>query len=202
MAFCDEKMMEIGQRIKKKRKEAHLTQEELLERIHLSTTSKQSLRSWERGQRLPDLETMLRLCEVFNCDLGYLQADYTESTFDLHKVAEYTGLTEDAVKRLHALSTGKLGVAVGETKVEHSGVISALLSSDDGLEMLNQIAFFQIYSKQNPEKKADDLTLEEYEHFYGWAEQSGKQVVQRRELCEVCLQRAAELFKDACRKMV
>lgn len=137
MAFSDEKMREIGGRIKKKRKEAHLTQEQLLERIHLSTTSKQSLRSWERGERLPDMEIMLRLAEVFKCDLGYLQADYTESTFDQHKVAEYTGLTESALSRLETARNDFQDVNFTLP------TLSRLLASESFWEFLRNLSIFE-----------------------------------------------------------
>ena len=201
MAFCDEKMKEIGQRIKKKRKEAHLTQEELLKRIHLSTTSKQSLRSWERGQRLPDLETMVRLCEVFNCDLGYLQADYEESTFALHKVSEYTGLTEDAAKWLHSLSVSNSGAGVDNDFIAHIDTISRLICSEDALDALNEIGFFRAYTRRSAAPK-NTLSCEDFEKMHELAAASGNEIANRNELCELHMQRAAELFKDACRKMV
>lgn len=51
----------IGRRIRQRRKEKHLTQEDLAERIGLS---KNHVSNMERGKYLPTTQTFLRLCDV------------------------------------------------------------------------------------------------------------------------------------------
>ena len=43
------------------------------------------------------------MCEVFGCDLGYLLGDYEEADYPIHKICEYTGLSEDAVSILNKM---------------------------------------------------------------------------------------------------
>lgn len=99
--FYDDRAKQIGERIKKERKKASLTQEELLEKVYLSKSSVASLRAWERGGRLPDTDTLARMCEVFDCDFGYLICDYDERDYSTHKIREATGLSENAIMRLY-----------------------------------------------------------------------------------------------------
>lgn len=99
--FHDDRAAIIGERIKENRKRLDLKQTELLPRLYLSTSSVASLRKWERGERVPDLDTIIRMCDVFGCDVGYLLGDYKEADYEKHKVCEYTGLSENAITRLH-----------------------------------------------------------------------------------------------------
>ena len=98
--FYDDRLKSIGKRIKDNRKRLGLTQKELLEKVYLSEKSVASLRKWENGERLPDLDTLARMAEVFECDIGYLLGDYDEANFPTHKICELTGLSEPAVSRL------------------------------------------------------------------------------------------------------
>ena len=101
--FYEERARVIGERIKKNRKPLKLTQTELLAKVYLSEKSVASLRKWERGERLPDLDTLARMAELFDCDMGYLLGDYEESNFSSHKVCEYTGLSEQALENISSL---------------------------------------------------------------------------------------------------
>lgn len=53
----------IGRRIAKARKILNMTQMELADKLYVSF---QAVSNWERGQSIPDLERMARLCEVLN----------------------------------------------------------------------------------------------------------------------------------------
>ena len=98
--FYDDRLKTIGKRIKDNRKRLGLTQKELLEKVYLSEKSVASLRKWENGERLPDLDTIVRMAGVFERDIGYMLADYDESNFSIHKICELTGLSDPAVSRL------------------------------------------------------------------------------------------------------
>lgn len=101
--FYEDRARVIGKRIKENRKRLKLTQTELLAKVYLSEKSVASLRKWERGERLPDLTTLARMAELFDCDMGYLLGDYEESDFSSHKVCEYTGLSEQALENISSL---------------------------------------------------------------------------------------------------
>lgn len=57
-------------RIKKLREENNITQEELAKKLELS--SKGIVSMYEKGDRKPSLEVLVRLSEIFNCSIDYL----------------------------------------------------------------------------------------------------------------------------------
>lgn len=61
--------MSIGERIQQLRKANNLSQEELAEKIDVS---KQSVSKWELDKALPNIEKLLKLCEVFSVTTDYL----------------------------------------------------------------------------------------------------------------------------------
>ena len=72
-------IMLLGKRIKSLRKEKGLTQEELGKIINVT---KVSICCYERESRVPTLETLIALAEVFSVDVDYLLGN------DLYAVAE------------------------------------------------------------------------------------------------------------------
>lgn len=61
--------MEVGNQIRKYRKQLEMTQEELAEEIYVS---RQSISNWETNKNYPDLNSLIRLSEVFEVSLDLL----------------------------------------------------------------------------------------------------------------------------------
>lgn len=61
--------MTLGERILKLRKEGHMSQEELAEYVEVS---KQSVSKWELDKAVPNVEKVIRLCDVFDISTDYL----------------------------------------------------------------------------------------------------------------------------------
>lgn len=61
--------MEIGKMLKEKRAEYKLTQEQLSEQIYVS---KKTISNWETGKTTPDLDSLIRLANLFNLSLDKL----------------------------------------------------------------------------------------------------------------------------------
>ena len=61
--------MSFGENIGYYRKKLQITQEELAERLYVS---RQTISRWENDSVYPDVETVIRLCEVFDCDMDTL----------------------------------------------------------------------------------------------------------------------------------
>lgn len=59
----------VGQRIKAARKAAGLTQQQLAEKSGLKY---QNITKWERGERNPKIETLLKISEACGCSVMYL----------------------------------------------------------------------------------------------------------------------------------
>jgi transcriptional regulator with XRE-family HTH domain len=61
--------MELGNQIKKYRNELEISQEKLAEKIYVS---RQSVSNWENDKNYPDINSLIRLSEVFNVSLDVL----------------------------------------------------------------------------------------------------------------------------------
>lgn len=62
-------MMELGNQIKKYRNELTLSQESLAEKIYVS---RQSISNWENDKNYPDINSLIRLSEIFGVSLDTL----------------------------------------------------------------------------------------------------------------------------------
>lgn len=87
----------LGERIKIQRKNLKMTQETLAERIGVA---RQTLAKWEINEGYPDLVMLTKLCEVFDCESGYLLGEYDFKKKEAADVGKLTGLSEDAVNAL------------------------------------------------------------------------------------------------------
>ncbi|OLS01933.1 helix-turn-helix domain-containing protein [Tissierella creatinophila] len=61
--------MELGNQIKKYRNELEISQEKLAEKIYVS---RQSISNWENDKNYPDINSLIRLSEVFHISLDIL----------------------------------------------------------------------------------------------------------------------------------
>ncbi len=61
--------MELGNQIKKYRDELAISQEKLAEKIYVS---RQSISNWENGKNYPDINSLIRLSEIFRVSLDIL----------------------------------------------------------------------------------------------------------------------------------
>ena len=72
--------MSIGSRIKERRTELHITQEQLADRIGVT---KGAIANYENEVSTPKIGLMYRLLDVLDCDANYLHQDNMKSsTFD------------------------------------------------------------------------------------------------------------------------
>jgi len=66
--------------------------------------SRQTLAKWEHGDEVtcPQLKDLLRMCHIFECELGYLlcELEYTYKTRQATNVQKVTGLSEAAIQNL------------------------------------------------------------------------------------------------------
>lgn len=60
-------MQNYGQKIAQLRREHNLTQAELGEKLNVSA---QAVSKWENSQSEPDLDTVRKICELFEIDLN------------------------------------------------------------------------------------------------------------------------------------
>ena len=67
--MLNQKLIEIGNRISKKRKQLNLTQEVLAEKMNVSV---QIISNLERGNKSIKIENLLKLCEILNVSTDYI----------------------------------------------------------------------------------------------------------------------------------
>ena len=86
----------IGQRIKTQRIVLGLTQEKLADQINCSS---KTIVNYESGQLIP-LEKMLKLCDVLQCDMGYLLGEYEAPTRTIADVQSALELSNKTIEKL------------------------------------------------------------------------------------------------------
>lgn len=203
--FYEDRARVIGKRIKENWKRLKLTQTELLAKVYLSEKSVASLRKWERGERLPDLTTLARMAELFECDIGYLLGDYDESDFSAHKVCEYTGLSERAIDVLHNLKVSGFGpviVSMSGTKSRTTlQILDRLIVSEKFSDMFNELGYYLMDGTSISGKCQESIP----NNFFGvraWIEQKGYKIEQQSKISEMHLQTAADMFKGVFRELL
>lgn len=59
----------FNKRLKELRNQANMTQRELGEKLDLAHNA---IANYEKGERHPDFDTILKLADIFNCSIDYL----------------------------------------------------------------------------------------------------------------------------------
>ncbi|WP_462128330.1 helix-turn-helix domain-containing protein [Streptococcus parasanguinis] len=68
--------MEFSERLKNLRKQAHLTQTEVAEKLGIS---QQAYASWERGIKKPTQDNLVKIAQILNVSIDYLIGTSDES---------------------------------------------------------------------------------------------------------------------------
>jgi len=77
--------MTIGQVLKDKRKEFQFTQEQLAEKIYVTN---RTISNWETGKTTPDIDSLIRLANLFDLSLDNLLLEGSEVVENIKKYAE------------------------------------------------------------------------------------------------------------------
>ena len=125
--------------------------------------------------------------------------------------AKETGLSDGAITKLRQLSQagdhpGERGVYRYGYTIETLRVLSELIESNHFHELFNSIGGYLIAAGVLPDEayksEEQDLTVEEYSRFYGWAKGRGLEVIPRNDAKELYLQKACDILKDICKEML
>lgn len=139
----EKKLYSLRGGLKKARKKRGISQEKLSQ---LMGVTLKTVMNWEQGISNPDLETLIRLSEVLNCDLDYLVGTLEESSHDIHFISEYTGLSEAAIE---IISAPDLGNPFGKT-------LSHLIESKRFYNLITTYKIFLVFLNQLNEKDLND----------------------------------------------
>ena len=77
--------MNLSQIIREKRNEEYLTQEQLAEKIFVST---KTISNWETGKTMPDIDSLIRLANFFELSLDNLLLEGSIIVKDIKKKAD------------------------------------------------------------------------------------------------------------------
>lgn len=99
----NERIIKLGERIAEERRRRGWTQGQLCEAMYFSASSVSTIRNWEKGIKVPTLEHIFKLSELFECDMGYLLGDYDTRTWEAADIFESIGINQAAVDFLRSL---------------------------------------------------------------------------------------------------
>lgn len=168
------------------------------------------LKQWEYGNNPIELEWIPAICDILKCDTGYLFGEYEALQHSVADVCQETGLSKEAVKRLQQLAKVSNGARPGAGAkgyiIETVEVLSRLIESDLFFEMTGDIAFYLIFGGVLPSKAYSktetELSKEEYERFYRWANGTNREIMARQDVKEMYLQKASDSLKRICEEML
>lgn len=193
----------IGQRIRKARELAGLSQGELGEKISYGY---QMIGKWERGETRPNLDSLFSLCDVFNCEIGYLLCEYNSKTREFADIQAVTGLSECAISSIsHVgeknLKDGYYALSGGIQKK----LLNAFLESEEFRKVMLQLQLHYALATgteavpNTPENEFTGVDLEKAEQV---AEAVGSVILKKEDAAEFQLSIATDMFKQFARKAV
>lgn len=128
----------IGERIRQQRIEAgYKTQSDFAEALGLQYDSRQSVGAWEQGKRLPPLNILLKMCELFDCEIGYLLYEYDCKTREETDISAATGLSEKSIRRLFIFRSRKRDRK--NKQYEFNSPINAIIEHESFVELIEAI---------------------------------------------------------------
>lgn len=122
---------QIGKAIFTERTKLGISQAELGKKI--GTVGKQ-ISNYEKGKTIPPIETMFKLCDIFDCELGYLlnEPDYSDKTKFETAITKVTGLNAKSLASIHKITgTDNSCLCFGNEPESYRSILNSLISSND-----------------------------------------------------------------------
>ena len=117
---------------KKARKRKGLSQAEVADKMGVIL---KTVMNWEQGISNPDLETTMKLAELFDCDIDYLVGRIEERTHDLKAICDLTGLSEDAANWIINLDSEQL--LAFDRFIQHDDFGRMMVSYSEYIDLLH-----------------------------------------------------------------
>ena len=131
------KLRSFSDGLKRARNERDWTQADLAEKMDVSI---ETVRNWEQGRNPPNGEKLLKLCDLFDCDLDYLFYRIDCKTHDIKFIHEQTGLSVEAIEKIESFKK--------EDGCKHWAIyLSQMIESMEFDQMMNEIAVYMTYNK-------------------------------------------------------
>ncbi len=138
---------DFGNRLKIIRKDRKISQDKLADNIPIT---RGSVIAWEKdnNSRIPSVETMVRLCELLDCDLDYLLGRCDTFHRETAEISETTGLSTEAADTLRKWKSisDKQGFSGFHDEVSQVllriKTLNTLLANKEGLGLLDTIGIY------------------------------------------------------------
>ena len=131
----------IGKTILEERVKHKMTQAQLGDK--LGVTGKQ-VSNYENGKLPPPVDVLFKLCEVFNCELGYLlgEASYAQGSALETEIHQITGLSKKSMSTIRYITgNSKDSLSFGYQSEEYRKILNALFSSGWFPEVIERIYY-------------------------------------------------------------
>ncbi len=165
---------EIGKKIKEERLKLGWSQENLGSELGQKSGAKQ-ISKYESGT-LPPLDVLLKLCEIFNCELGYLlgEEEYSSGTKIDTAIEARLGLTKEAIDSIyHITGNDRSCIDWGYHSDEYTYVLNKLLSEpalagfiDSLRELDNQFKKRSAVWDKLKEKYGDEVLDKAFDYYH------------------------------------
>lgn len=99
-----------------------------------------TIRNWEQGICVPNVYTIIKLCDFFHCDLDYLFCRIDTTTHAIEVIEKETGLSVPAIKRLIEWNNGD------SKQKKWISYISKIFESKNIFNVMNSVSDYFMYS--------------------------------------------------------
>lgn len=193
---------EFGNRVRTRREDLGLTQQELADRVNVSL---KTLQNWDRGVNTPkQIKDLLSLCNQLHCDPDYLLLrDLDTPRRATTDIIRATGLSESAVYAIEHIESNAVVSMNLKIDLEHKlitadyiplkPILSAVLSSKYFTSLLINLANYRYYKMLSSTEPS--LSDAENAHNKGTVLLSGEKAA------EFALLESFEDFKKLARSM-
>lgn len=134
----------LSKRIQEERKKLGLSQTELGKLI---PTSGKQISNYEKGILIPPIDNLLKLCSVFNCELGYLlgEPEYSFGTKSRTTVINETGLNDSSIETIRTITgLDKKDIECYNERETYKETLNKLLSSKYFIDLIHRLHSLEI----------------------------------------------------------
>ncbi len=130
---------ELGKKIRTERIKLKLSQASLGKKLNV--VGKQ-ISNYENGKLFPPLEILLKLCDIFDCELGFLlgDPDFSDGTKLTTAIHNDIGLNKNTIDNLCKITgTTKTCLCFGYESEKYRMILNKLLSSSAFISFINSL---------------------------------------------------------------
>ncbi len=129
----------ISNKIKTERNKLKLSQSELGKMIPVSG---KQISNYESGALIPPIEILIKLCDIFDCELGYLlgEEDYSSGTKLDTLISNKLGISNDSINSLcYITGESRDCIDFGHESNNYTRILNSFLTSDRLIEFIKSV---------------------------------------------------------------